>query len=181
MKYAYTGEVSMAENRVPAFMEAAKSLEMIGLMDKNEIMEKFKKKKNKKRSFPKQNSDDESEKTLEITASDTTLCNHDQPKRMRLNTLVKNNSAPVAKLPINSETSASSSATFGANSRKRRTSEQDSDQRLEEVTQALKRTRSGDNPSYFYISQSSSPSIPSENSDNESGDEFFTDYDSDVS
>lgn len=37
MKYAYTGEAEMATNRVHGFLEAAKSLEMYGLMDKEEI------------------------------------------------------------------------------------------------------------------------------------------------
>ena len=33
IKYAYTGEVSMAQSRVKGFLEASKTLKMIGLMD----------------------------------------------------------------------------------------------------------------------------------------------------
>lgn len=49
MKYAYTGEVAMAKNRVDGFFEAARSLEMFGLMS-NESLEKYKKKKKTSRA-----------------------------------------------------------------------------------------------------------------------------------
>lgn len=47
LKYAYTGHVEMAENRVEGFLDAAKSLEMIGLMDDKEPAKKSRKRKKK--------------------------------------------------------------------------------------------------------------------------------------
>lgn len=50
LKYAYTGHVEMAENRVKGFLDAAKSLEMIGLMSDEEPAKKSRKRK--KKSIP---------------------------------------------------------------------------------------------------------------------------------
>lgn len=51
LKYAYTGEVSMAMNRVDSFLEAAKLLEMFGVLE-NINKPKKKKKKSLKRKLP---------------------------------------------------------------------------------------------------------------------------------
>jgi BTB/POZ domain len=59
MKYVYTGEVLMAENRIQGFLEAAKSLDMFGLMEDYKGPEKQKKKK-KKRSKSSHEAEEES-------------------------------------------------------------------------------------------------------------------------
>lgn len=45
MKYAYTGEVSLAENRIESFLQAAKSLQMFGLTEQPVQYRKKKKKR----------------------------------------------------------------------------------------------------------------------------------------
>lgn len=50
MKYAYTGEASMAENRLQSFLDAAKTLKMFGLMENYESHQKLTKRKRKKKS-----------------------------------------------------------------------------------------------------------------------------------
>lgn len=50
LKYAYTGHVEMAENRVKGFLDAAKSLGMIGLVDDEETTKKSRKRKKKSSS-----------------------------------------------------------------------------------------------------------------------------------
>lgn len=80
-KYAYTGEVWMDETRVKEFVEAAKSLQMIGLMNQNENFE-IKDKKKKKRNQPtRKRVHEDSDSNL---SDATTVYTPDTLKRMKL-------------------------------------------------------------------------------------------------
>lgn len=175
MKYAYTGEVSMAEERVASFMEAAKSLEMIGLIEKNKNSEVSKKKKpEKKRSCPKSDNED-SDQNLSIPAIGSSVSSPEPRKRMRLNTLVPKPQIQNVAFPTNSESSGiSRTLVITEASRKRRTSGHDDNHCITEPAQILKKTRSGDNPSYFFV-QSPAASVTSHGSDVD----LFSDNDDD--
>jgi BTB/POZ domain len=78
MKYAYTGEASMAENRLQSFLQAAKTLKMFGLMEDYENHQKLSKRKRKKK--PKEKSQ-VTESSRKRRASDPPA--EMEPKRLR--------------------------------------------------------------------------------------------------
>lgn len=156
-----------------------KSLEIVGLNYDSENSKK--KKKDKKQSHTKRNSDSLDEENVNETQTDSLselieVMNVFEPlprKRMRLNTLVPKAQVEASKSTNNFEPSAETSNPSGVlvTSRKRRSSfvsnnvNQDGHLRMESGHN-FKRARSGDNPSYIRL-QSPPNSMFSYQSDEE--------------
>jgi BTB/POZ domain len=96
MKYAYTGEASMAENRLQSFLQAAKTLKMFGLMEDYESHQKLAKRKRKKKPKGKSQVTESSRKrrTSEPSAADT------EPKRLRLESKLRKRIARENDPPV---------------------------------------------------------------------------------